>query len=130
MVPLDAPPSNTDAMESPPTNPAPATASRPRRRVPALLTATLALAFHHGASNALVGAQAQPDAATGAQPDAVAQGRALRQRGIGLYREDRFEEAMALYKQALELGPELPENHAYVATACFKLKDVECAERE
>ena len=93
--------------------------------------ATLALALHTvGAAATAATSTASTSSADSQPPDAAARGRALRQQGIGLYREDRFEEAMELYKQALELGPELPENHAYVATACFKLKDVECAERE
>jgi len=94
--------------------------------------ATLVLVLQNTGSAATAMA-ANPSSMTSADSppsDAAARGRSLRQQGIGLYREDRFEEAMELYKQALELGPELPENHAYVATACFKLKDVECAEKE
>ena len=53
----------------------------------------------------------------------------LRATGRILYRDGKFEEALALYERALELNPGEAASHAYVATACFKLENFTCAEK-
>lgn len=67
-------------------------------------------------------------ATSGASSDANREkGHELRSMGMQLYRQDRVKEAHELYLQALELEPELAENHALVATACQKLAVFGCA---
>ena len=84
----------------------PPPARPPRRRRPRPAAALLALAVA-GLGPRPIHAQRDASPAATSPPDPVAQGRALRQQGIGLYRENRFTEAMGLYKQALALDPQV-----------------------
>ena len=52
----------------------------------------------------------------------------LRTTGRSYYSNGKFDEALDMYKKALNLTPQDPSSHAYVATACFKLGDLTCAE--